>query len=280
MKKIIWGVLAAACALLLGLGTQSANAASKYTVVKQKWNFNITYLIPKKVSKSVTIWNKKHTKKISNLKRVPNRTWRSTAMLTLKHGKTNAKYYRITGWNTKKTKSITGYVWHGFVKPGLAKDMLKSQYITLNIFPTTKDYANYIKYSPSQGITRQMLKLLPQSKLDLQLTRLAGAKYSYYYYDGMKPLVIAGSFNAKKYKNIKSFPKVTKYLAQSRKSATKTRIKKIKSILSSYGYSKSKLKSLKNYHVGLMVVDHTQLGSAAMYPDNDYSYAFVIAQKK
>jgi hypothetical protein len=262
----------------VGLMGGQAQAATKYSIVKEHWSTETTYLRAVKPKKSVAIWNKKHTKKYYNLNKVPNRTWKSTATLTLKHNGKNTKYVYITGQKADGKASVSGYVWHGYLEQGVGLDMIKGQFAPLMMFTSNKDYLQYIQKSPAQEITREIVALFPNSKVTLNLTRVSIAKGSYYQNDwGYKPGVTGASQLANNYTAIKTFPKITKYLDQSYTKSTATRIAKVKSLLAANGYDAAKRKSLKNYEIGINIFDHTN-GNAKY--NNGRGYAFVIAQPK
>lgn len=267
--------MGAGLVLAFSFNTNNVQAAQKYSRSSLHWYLSTTYLIPKNTTASVTVWNASHTKSVANLKTFANVTWKSTATATFTHGTSKALYYRVSAWNASKTKFVTGYVWRGFVKQGLAKDIYTQSRVTLNVFPTTTDYTNYINNSKSQAISKSILKLFPNSPVNLELTRLAASKYGYFSYDGdgVNPSVASSLYSTADFTNLKSFPKITKYLSESRSSSTATRASEVGKLLTAYGYSSSKLKSLKDYQVGLVVNDYSATS-------NKYSYAFVIAQTK
>jgi len=93
-----------------------ADAAS-YKTVSTK---NIKKTAYHKKSSKGAIFNKKHTKKVSNLKAHPNTTWYATKQATLKHGKTKGIYLYVN--NSKK--SVKGWVWHSYLKKGKAPFVL------------------------------------------------------------------------------------------------------------------------------------------------------------
>lgn len=89
-----------------------AAAASYHTVTTQSVKKTAYH---KKSSKGA-IFNKKHTRKVVNLKSHPHTTWYVTQHATLKHGKTKGIYYYVK--NGKG--NIKGWIWHGYLKKGKA----------------------------------------------------------------------------------------------------------------------------------------------------------------
>ncbi|WP_204122197.1 MULTISPECIES: D-alanyl-D-alanine carboxypeptidase family protein [Levilactobacillus] len=114
------GLMAFAVALTVG-GTISAvvpaNAASAYKTVSTKTIKKTAY--HKKHAKGA-IYNKAHTRKVSNLTTHPHTTWYATKQATLKHGKSTGVYFYVK--NSKN--SVKGWVWHGYLKKGKAPFVL------------------------------------------------------------------------------------------------------------------------------------------------------------
>lgn len=256
----------------------NARASKKYTIVSQHWDANDTYYKVKNPKKSISLWNKKHTKKVYNLKMIPNRTWSKSATLILKHGKSNVKYYYVNGFKANNKTTISGYIWNGYLQKGLATDLLTSNFTGLQYFSSTKDYRQYIQDSPSQAITREIIKLFPNSKVTLDLSQISTAKGGYYVNTkDYNPTHLKLSLKTTNYKNFKAFPDVVKYLNQSYQSSTKTRITKISKLLAADGYDSAKRAQLKNYEIGINIFDHSMLGH--QYHDGR-GYSLIIAQKK
>lgn len=274
MKKKIWTALLGIAVLggLWGM-TNTAQAATPYKTVKLNWYIETTLLRSVNAQKSINIWNRAHTKKLGNLKTYPNVTWTSTARLHLKHGNTYSWYYRVDG-QIGRNRIKQGYVWHGFMEEGLANDMLTRRYTGLWLFKRNGDYNKYVKLSPSQGTTRAILKLFPNSPLTLDLSQIAIIKDGRYSSDDIVlPVLHPKTAN---YQKLKTFPTITKYLKKSRNQSTAKRIKQVKKLLAAEGYGAAKRKSLKNYQVGLEIIDHS---STNKYRDYN-GYAFVVAQLK
>lgn len=266
------------------ISSQSIQAAAKYTVVSEKWPIARTFYRAKYPNKKVALWNKKHTKKYGYLTDCPNTTFSLDSIAVLKHGNTKAVYYFVDAGGTKKhPKGTLGYVWRGYLTRGLAMDQLKSRYVPLDSFTNNKDYANYVKYSKSQKITKALVKALPNMKLNLNLANIAAYKFGKSMSDEnpSRPGINPSTLKTKNYTHITYFPKVTAYLKKSNNVATATRVKKVKWILAKdYGLTTAKLNSLKNYRIGLNIAENT---TGNKTKDNAplaiKFYAFAIAQR-
>jgi len=267
------------------ISSQSVQAATKYTVVSENWRIYTPIAYRAKYpNKKVALWNKKHTKRYGYLTDRPNTTFSRTSIAVLKHGNTKSVYYYVNADGTKKhPKSMQGYVWRGFLTKGLAMDELKSRYVPIELFYNNADYANYIKYSKSQKITKALVKALPNMKLNLDLTNIAAYKFAETMSDEDPaiPGIKSSSLKTENYTHITYFPKVTAYLKKSNNVATATRVKKVKRILEKdYGLTTAKLKRLKNYQIGLNIAENTTGNKVKdNAPLTVKFYAFAIAQK-
>jgi len=276
MKKVLIAGLIA-ITVIFGL-LQSGSAKTKYTIQKQAFWQKTTINRAKYPKKSIAVWNAKHTKVKFYLKDYPDNTWYGRGSETLKHGKTTAKYIYIHGDNKKHTDLVAGYVWHGYLELGFGKAKLKSNYVLLDFFVNNSDYLKFIKQSPSQKITREIVKLFPNNKVTLKMTNIASSANAKYYPE-IAPATYFEKPDLTGYTIVK-FPKVITYLNDSKDTPVKTRVKKVKSILASYGYTTTKLKKLsKNYQIGINIVDSTY---RTTYSGShvDSGYAFVIGKKK
>ncbi|TGD20228.1 D-alanyl-D-alanine carboxypeptidase family protein [Levilactobacillus suantsaiihabitans] len=121
MKKSHLNHWALALGALVTLGgvlmpTSLAEAAAYHTVSTKKIKKTAYH---KKHSQGA-IYNKKHTKKVSNLTTHPHTTWYATKQATLKHGKSKGIYLYVQ--NSKH--SVKGWIWHGYLKRGKAPFVL------------------------------------------------------------------------------------------------------------------------------------------------------------
>lgn len=273
MKKLlITGVIAIAA--ILGL-VQSGSAQTKYTIQKQSFWQKTTINKAKYPKKSIAVWNAKHTKVKFYLKDYPNNTWYGRGSETLKHGKTTAKYIYIQGNNKKHTDLVKGYVWHGYLETGFGEETYSHKYLSLDSMTKNADYLKYIKKSPSQKVTRKIVKLFPNNKVTLKMSKYAAASGAYYFED-IAPKTYFTKPDLTGYTIVK-FPRVIDYLKSSKNVSATIRAKKVKSILASYGYTTSKLKKLSSkYQIGINIVDSTYITSDSP----ECGYAFIIGKAK
>lgn len=278
-------VLGLILSIALGLVfSQTAQASQKYTVVSEKWPTERPTYRAKYPNKKVALWNKKHTKRHGYLTDRPNTTFTRASTVVLQHGGSKAVYYYINAGGTKAhPKATVGYVWRGYLTHGLAMDLLKSRFVPMGMFTNSQDFQNYIKYSPTQGITRSIVKSLPNMKLTYDLTNIAAYEFGLKLgnEDPATPMVKKSVLKTSRYQNVTYFPKVTEYLATSNAVSTKKRVKKVKQILANdYGYTAAKLGKLKGYEIGLNIEENVKgKKSIDNGPNAEKFYAFAIGQR-
>lgn len=140
--------------------------AATYHVVKQKNYAKNKPYHAKDPDKSVKIWNKKHTKPISNLQNYPHTTWYASASVTMKHDSTKAIYYKVKSGN----KRHSGYVWHGYLTKG--KYAATSTPTTSVLFnPLNPEYGIHTK-NIDNNLNNSVISLFPNTIHDKQ-TQLA-----------------------------------------------------------------------------------------------------------
>jgi len=115
------GLIAFAVAITFG-GVVSPvvpiHAATGYKTVSTKSIKKTAY---HKKSRKGAIFNKTHTRKVSNLTAHPNTTWYATKRATLKHGNTKGVYLYVK--NGKG--NVKGWIWHNYLKKGKAPFALR-----------------------------------------------------------------------------------------------------------------------------------------------------------
>lgn len=122
MQKAHLNRYLAAFAVVITLGgvispVVPVNAATKYKTVSTKSIKKTAY---HKKSRRGAIFNKTHTRKVSNLTAHPNTTWYASKRATLKHGNTKAIYLYVK--NGKG--NVKGWIWHNYLKKGKAPFVL------------------------------------------------------------------------------------------------------------------------------------------------------------
>lgn len=160
MKKWL-KICAGAFALTLGatagagLTTQTANASAAYRTIQTKTYYGNVYHAVSK-TKSVYMWNSTHTKKLHNLKNYPKTTWYVQKSVKLTNGKTTAVYYYVQNHN----KTVSGYVWHGYLTKGFN-----------SANPNTKPTAQSL--AQDAAFTHQIATLFPQARESTALNTYA-----------------------------------------------------------------------------------------------------------
>lgn len=235
--------------LIVGYTTTMINAKadSGYTVVKRMTgnNANVAYHLANN-SKNTYLWNGIHTKAKANLRKYKNYSWRYYGKsLILSHNSKKSLYYYIQGItpNGNEASKIRGIVWHSYLTPGINPNYKQLNNIYYRYFNTDSEYLHYVQKSPSQKLTREVLKLFPNTHLSIQLTKAA---------DGASPWAWA-SPRVDGYKNILEFPTVQKYFNKrfyKPNISDNTRFKLIKDGLDKSA-SQPKRNALDQYQIGI-----------------------------
>ncbi|WP_268912842.1 hypothetical protein [Lentilactobacillus sp. SPB1-3] len=240
MNTKIASILATGLAAL-GLGIlvnqNTVHASNGYSVVKSSWPAGYgTVYHAKSFSNNAYVWTHlNHKEKAANLKNYPNSSWASLGTIILKHNGKNSVYYAISNVSPVSKKSVTGYVWSGYLANGYNPNFSKVNTIELHNASNT-DYNRFIKQSPSQELTRQVLSLFPNSKVDVK-----ASIYSLYQDDANKP---SG--------NVLNFKDVNKYLNSLNNKTTSQRVSDIKSMLLKHNVDLN-----ANYTIGIRLTNFT-----------------------
>ncbi|EEI19727.1 hypothetical protein G8J22_02442 [Lentilactobacillus hilgardii] len=250
IKKQIKFLMLLIPSMIIGFATTmiSTNADSGYTVVKKIVgnNPNSAYHLISK-SKNIYLWNSNHTKVKANLKHYKNYSWRYyDQSVILSHNSKKSVYYYVQGItpNGNEGSKLQGIVWHGSLTPGVNPNYQQLNNINFRYFNTDKEYLNYIQKSPSQKLTRKVLKLFPNTQLSIQLTKAAGGASAWDFND---PTVNG-------YKDFLEFPTAQKYFNKrfyKRNISDNARFKLIKSALDKSGYDQTKRTALDQYQIGI-----------------------------
>lgn len=262
MKKVNI-VLITGITVLLGIFLQTSAQAKDtgYTVVKSSWPAKATMYHAKNLNNNAYVWTStKHTKKLANIKNYPNTSWQSRGTVVLKHNGKKAVYYAVTAVSPTQTKKhVSGYIWRGYMTKGYNPDFSQVKSINLSLI-SNSEYASFIKQSPSQSLTRAVLKLFPNSSVSVELT-------NYGFLDSAKsPLSIH-------YKNIYLLQDLNKYLLTSTSQSNNQRLAKIKSYLATAGFTGEKLN--ESYTIG---ISFGMPNNDTSKNDSDYTEDLVLAQ--
>ncbi|WP_203648475.1 hypothetical protein [Secundilactobacillus yichangensis] len=116
MKKVIGSLILGIAAVGVGFASQNTTTAkAAYRTIKTTSYASTTPAYhAKSLTTSTYMWNSTHTKKLHNLKNYPRTTWYLQKSVKLTNGKKTAIYYYLKN----KSKSASGYVWHGYLAKG------------------------------------------------------------------------------------------------------------------------------------------------------------------
>lgn len=227
-----------------------------YQIVKEKWGNQMATFHAKNSKQNVYIWNWRHTKKRANLKNYPAATMRRKATVTLRHNKKQSTYYFVTMFpdgNTPIRKSVSGYVAASQVEAGHNTNYPQIEYTSIDQFTDSADYSNYIQNGKKQKLAREIVKLFPNSPVDLGLSRIAAYDYDSFNNtsDGdPNPISKTG------YTDIKVFSSIQKWLYAHETASNATKLAGIKQLLDKEGYTASKRASLSGYKLGIQIVNN------------------------
>ena len=259
MKK--WSLLLLSLGLgIVMLSNPTTHASSGYTVIKSSFPAGVGKMYhaanPKQ---NAYVWTTtKHTKKLANIKNYPNTSWHSTGTVVLRHNHKNAVYYRVGAVSPTKTKkSVTGWIWRGYLKPGYNPNFTKVRSISLDN-ATNAEYTQFIKQSKYQQLTRDILALFPNSTVSKPLSRYA-------LFREPKDKVV---------NNVATFKAMDDFLNVKNRLTNKQRLAKIKAILAANGYTAANRQ--REYVIGIYL---TNFQWSDQYDTGDMHQGFVIGPK-
>ncbi|KRM93607.1 hypothetical protein FC56_GL000324 [Lentilactobacillus senioris DSM 24302 = JCM 17472] len=237
---------------------QNNSSASSYKVEKVTINSSISenFYHVKNKSKNVYLWNSTRTKVKANLKNYKNYSWIYNGKnAVVSHNGKKAIYYYVSSYDpSHKYVSKVGMVWHGYLDRGFNTNYKVLNDVSPFRFMNDNEYMNYIKQSPSQKVTREVLKLFPNTKISLKLTQ------NFEQYESLDNLG---------YSKVLAFPAATKYMDHiiyKKNISDKTRINLIKSALNNAGYTQAKRNSLSNYKIGIFYYANAKNQTFDDYP--------------
>ncbi|AYM04024.1 D-alanyl-D-alanine carboxypeptidase [Levilactobacillus yiduensis] len=205
--------------------------------------------------KNAYLWNWTHTKKLLNLKHYTNQNLSQIHSVLVSHqGKTMWYYY--TSVNTKKG-DIRGYVRSDQVTLGKTTDHQGQNILYPDAFVTTKDYLQYINQSKYQKLARAIVKLFPNTPVDLGLSRIAAFNYATndtWDEDPDEPVATTG------YTDIVPFKTVAAYLMTHKSQTNAQKLAGVEKALNKAGYTKAKRAKLTNYRLGIYILNNVMGG--------------------
>lgn len=216
------------------------------------------------------IWNYSHTQKLHNVKNYRYTSWLVTSAFTKTIKGKRAIYYRVYSAN----KRVKGLVWSGYLTKAIATPLDK---ITSN-----QQYLNYINSNSSQRLTKALIKLFPNSPVDISLSRSVEnitatapiQNRNFTDFIAISDLKDPNNLNPHQDGSIDS------YLYYSYGQSITPRVKRVAEILNANGYSARKRASMANYSIGVNVVDGALYGTAthSPYPQHDDQTTRLIYQ--
>lgn len=249
-----------------------------YQITSIKWDRSFANFRVKDSykNKNVYVWNYTHTKKKANLRNYPGANFSKTADIVMRHNGKNSKYVYLAGSLNGTGKSVSGYVPAAAIMKGLNPDHSGMNYVNINQFINNKDFTHYLKTGKNQKLAREILKLFPNSKPNLELSKIAVKNYDYFDESmdaGLDPISTKG------FTDIKTFPNIQKWLYANRGASNTIKINGIKKLLTKAGYTTNKRNSLSDYQIGIQIVNNLTFN----YPEHDLigklnSYTFILGK--
>ncbi|MBS1005081.1 hypothetical protein JK163_01950 [Levilactobacillus brevis] len=270
MKKIV--KFLAITTAIVGIGLVSHINVSAKTTYQYSYKTNQGDSVPyftktARVRKGGAIWNIDHTKKIGDLKNQPYSRWLVERVYTKKkNGKVISYYYQVVKQNSNGKKKRL--IWSGYLNKAITKSPKE--------FKTDAEYANYIRSTDSQRLTRAILKLFPNTQVSVELSKAItnGPSYIPTKLDGFSSVINIGTpgfTNAKE-----KIPAINPsgYLWDTQAQPVTQRVKKFDELLSQAGYSASVRNKMTKGRLGISIQDYvafnTETNSGLPKKTDDY----------
>lgn len=225
-----------------------------YQIIKEKWGNQSATFHAKNPKQNIYIWNWRHTKKRANVKNYPGANMYRSETVTMLHNKKQSTYYYVNMRpDGNSTKGTSGYVADSQVAAGHNTNYPEIEYTSINQFTDSADYNNYIQRGKKQKLARKIVKLFPNSSIDLGLSKIAAYNYDTFNND------VDGDPNPiskKGYTDIKAFTTIQKWLYAHEKASNATKLAGIKQLLDKEGYTASKRASMSGYKLGIQIVNN------------------------
>ncbi len=143
----------------------------------------------------------------------------------MRHSGKDAKYVYLVGSLNGTAKSVHGYVPAVAITEGSNPDHTGMNFVPIDDFVNNTDFNQYLQMGKNQKLAREILKLFPNSKPDLALSKIA-----VYNYDQFNESIDAESdpISTKGYSDIKAFPTIQKWLYANRSASNTVKIAEIK----------------------------------------------------
>jgi len=222
------------------------------------------------------LWDWTHTKQWVNLKNYTNQNLYRTNSVQVEHDGKLQWYDYVTV--DKNGKYIGGYAPASDLTAGKTPNHHGQNILLPDDFITTKDYVQYLNDSQDQKLARAIIKLFPNTPVDLGLSRIAAYNYATddtWDEDAPEPMPTKG------YTKIMPFTSVATYLMAHKTKTNAQKLAAIKTLLAKQGYPQSKRNKLTNYKLGIYVLNNVMGGktdeSGHIYRGN--WYGLVIGKK-
>ncbi|MFD1420112.1 D-alanyl-D-alanine carboxypeptidase [Lactiplantibacillus songbeiensis] len=205
--------------------------------------------------KNIYLWDWTHTKKRLNIKSYTNQTFSRRHSVIMTHNGSKHWYYYV-GIQTKK-QTVYGYVRSDQVKVGKTTDHSGQDVLFPGAFVGTKDYVQYINQGKYQKLAREIVKLFPNTPVDLGLSRIAAYNYATndtWEEDAPETIETTG------YKDIVPFESVATYLMAHKTQTNAQKIAGIEKLLNKAGYTKAKRAKLSGYKLGIYIINNVKGG--------------------
>ncbi|GAA3190518.1 hypothetical protein [Lentilactobacillus kefiri] len=207
------------------------------------------------------IWNYSHTRKLHNVKNYRYTSWLVTNASTKRIKGKRSVYYRVYSAN----KKVKGLVWSGYLTKALATPLDK--------ISSNQQYLNYINSNPSQRLTKALIKLFPNSPVDISLSRSIDniTATTPIKNQNFTDFIAISNLKDPNNPNPHQDGSIDSYLYYSYGQAITPRVKRVTEILNANGYNASKRASMTNYSLGVDVVDGALYGTTtnSPYPQHD-----------
>lgn len=208
-------------------------------------------------SKNLYLWDWTHTKKLVNLKNYTNQNFsqQHSVLMTYK-GKSHWYYHTSLMVNGKYT---VGYVRGDQTAAGRTTNHKGKNILFPQEFVGTKDYLAYINESKYQKLARAIIKLFPNTPVDLGLSRIAAYNYATndtWDEDPDEAISTTG------YKDIVPFESVATYLMKNKMQTNAQKIAGIKKLLNKAGYTAAKRAKLTDYKLGIYILNNVMGGKS------------------
>lgn len=248
-----------------------------YQITKENWGNQTATFHAKNPKQNVYIWNWRHTKKQANLKNYPGANLYRKATFTMLHNKKQSTYYYVRMQaDGNSSKNAYGYVAASQVAAGHNTNYKQIDYTQIDQFTDSTDYQNYIQNGKKQKLARSIVKLFPNSQVDLGLSRIAAHDYDTF---ESTPDGDSTPISKKGYADIKSFSSIQKWLYAHEKVSNATKLAGIEKLLDKEGYTANKRAAMSGYKLGIQIVNNIPgYSSENDKPTRWKGYVFILGR--